>query len=350
MRVRDQRMAASLVGIGTACQAASGLRCPDDARRRRARGARRARRRRGARLGRGRLGRRRPRRAPDAGSRRPGSRGRRRRRRPRTCGRGARRLGYRAHADDLPVRLVVAAPDGRSVDLHPIRFRARRLGAPGAATTGEYLLSGRRLHDRPDRWHRGRLSRRGGRTRVPFALRAASGRPPRSRAAGRARRRSARRRHRERGAGRGEDAPSPPVSRRGVAPGSTSRPTALQRHDRRRRAVGATRRRGPRRTGSSAIRTRASAGASPTSYVHAGFVAVVDDIYVTRDRLDAVRSPTRRRARSGSWCSRPHRSRSCAPGTRRVRTRRSATGGCTSTRSSATELGRRRTLDRLDRR
>ena len=34
------------------------------------------------------------------------------------------RLGYARGTDDLPVRLVLDAPDGRSVDLHPIRFEA----------------------------------------------------------------------------------------------------------------------------------------------------------------------------------------------------------------------------------
>ena len=33
-------------------------------------------------------------------------------------------LGYTRGVDDLPIRLVVDATDGRSVDLHPIRFQA----------------------------------------------------------------------------------------------------------------------------------------------------------------------------------------------------------------------------------
>src|SRR4051794_39757104 len=62
-------------------------------------------------------------------------------------------LGYRPGLDDLPVRLGVEPPDGRRVDLHPLRFGADGSGVQ-AGHTREFVypadgFTTGRIGDRP---------------------------------------------------------------------------------------------------------------------------------------------------------------------------------------------------------
>lgn len=51
-----------------------------------------------------------------------------------TCMAALARLGYTTETDWLPVRVEVAAPGGRWVDVHPVRFDAQGLGLQGDPT------------------------------------------------------------------------------------------------------------------------------------------------------------------------------------------------------------------------
>jgi lincosamide nucleotidyltransferase A/C/D/E len=70
------------------------------------------------------------------------------------CGRVLDGLGYRVETDWLPLRVELAAPGGRWVDVHPIRFDADGRGLQGDATGTHFVYP-------PDAFVRGVV---GGRT------------------------------------------------------------------------------------------------------------------------------------------------------------------------------------------